>query len=258
MSKRILIIPDLQIKPDVPTDHLGLIGKLIADKRPDVIVQIGDFADMPSLSSYDVGKKSFEGRRYSKDIASVHRGMEELMLPVIELIERQKQNKHKVYRPRLVLTLGNHENRIARAIENDPKLEGLISVDDLQFKNWGWEVHDFLKVVEIEGVCFSHYFTTGVMGRPVTTPAALLSKKHVSCVMGHVQMDGVATQYTGTGKRITGIFAGSCYMHEEEYLGPQGNRHWHGVWMLNDVRDGEFETMQLSLAYLQKKYGEKK
>lgn len=257
MSKRILVIPDLQIKEGVPTEHLKWIGRLIADKQPDVIVQIGDFADMPSLSSYDVGKKSFEGRRYSKDIEAVHRAMEELMSPVIELIAHQRANKKKVYKPKLVLTLGNHEDRITRAINNDPKLEGLISIDDLQFSNWGWEVVPFLEVVQIEGVCFSHYFTTGVMGRPVTSPAALLSKKHVSCVMGHVQTDGIASQYTGEGKRITGLFAGSCYMHQEDYLGPQGNKHWHGVWMLNDVRDGEFEPMQLSLRYLNKKYGDK-
>ena len=74
--------------------------------------------------------------------------------------------------------------------------------------------------------------------------------------MGHSQIDGIASQYTGNGKRITGIFAGGCYLHKEEYLGPQGNNHWRGVWMLNDVHDGEFDVMPLSLKYLNKKYGE--
>lgn len=65
---RILVIPDCQVKPGVPLDHMSWIGKLIVDKKPDVIVNIGDFADIPSLSSYDVGKKSFEGRRYVDDL----------------------------------------------------------------------------------------------------------------------------------------------------------------------------------------------
>lgn len=253
---RILIIPDLQVKPNTPTEHLGWVGKLITDKRPDVIVQIGDFADMPSLSSYDVGKKSFEGRRYKDDVNSVIDAQWELLGPLAELQSIQRRDKKKIYSPRMVLTLGNHENRINRAVENDPKLDGVLDVNDLQFKQFGWEVHPFLEVVEIEGVLFSHYFVTGAMGRPVTTPAALLAKKHMSCIMGHSQIDGIASQYTGNGKRITGIFAGGCYLHKEDYLGPQGNNHWRGVWMLNDVHDGEFDVMPLSLKYLNKKYGE--
>ena len=63
-----MIIPDTQVKRGVDLSYLEWIGKYIVDKKPDVIVQIGDFADMPSLSSYDVGKKSFEGRRYKDDI----------------------------------------------------------------------------------------------------------------------------------------------------------------------------------------------
>jgi hypothetical protein len=73
--------------------------------------------------------------------------------------------------------------------------------------------------------------------------------------MGHVQQDGIASQYTAEGKRITGLFSGACYLHDEDYMGPQGNVHWRGVWMLNDTHDGEFEPMQVSLKYLQHKYG---
>jgi hypothetical protein len=252
---KILVIPDLQVKPDVPLEHLDWIGKLIVDKRPDVVVQIGDFADMPSLSSYDVGKKSFEGRRYLKDVESVVEAQKRLLKPLIQDYNKAVRNKKKAYKPRMLITLGNHENRINRAVEADPKLEGVLSLDHLQFKEFGWEVVDFLDVINIEGVCFSHYFTSGVLGRPVTSPNALVTKKHVSCVMGHVQQDGIASQYTAQGKRITGLFAGACYLHDEEYMGPQGNVHWRGVWMLNDVKDGEFEPMQLSLNYLERKYG---
>ncbi len=50
------IIPDCQVKDGVDLSYLTWVGKYLAEKKPDVIVQIGDFADMPSLSSYDVGK----------------------------------------------------------------------------------------------------------------------------------------------------------------------------------------------------------
>jgi len=252
----ILVLPDMQVKDDIPLQHLDWIGQFIVDKKPDVIVNIGDWADMPSLSSYDVGKKSFEGRRYLADIQASRNAMERLLRPLVEHNRKAKKNKEKQYKPRMVLTLGNHENRINRAVENDAKLEGVLSVKDLGYEEFGWEVIPFLEVVVIGGVCFSHYFTTGVMGRPVTTPNALLTKKHRSCVMGHVQLDGVASQYTADGKRITGIFVGCGYLHDEEYLGAQGNRHARSVWMLHDVNDGEFEHTQISLRYLEKKYGE--
>lgn len=252
---KILVIPDLQIKPGVPTDHLDWIGRYIIDKQPDVIVQIGDFADMPSLSSYDFGKKVFEGRRYRDDVDSVIQAQNRLLRPLFDYQTQQRINKKKVYTPRRMITLGNHDERILRAVNNDPKLDGVLSIDDLRFEAYGWEVYPFLDVVVINGVCFSHYFTSGVAGRPVTSANALITKKHVSCVMGHVQQDGIASQYTAEGKRITGIFTGGCYLHDEDYLGPQGNVHWRGVWVLNDVHDGEFEPMQLSLKYLQHKYG---
>lgn len=252
---KILVIPDCQVKPGVPLEHLKWVGALIVDKQPDVVVQIGDFADMPSLSSYDVGKKAFEGRRYSDDVRSVIHAQQHLLEPLWGLQKEQARQKKKVYKPRLVMTLGNHDERINRAVNNDPKLDGVLSINDLLYEDFGWETHPFLSVVNIAGVCFSHYFTSGVAGRPVTSPNALITKKHVSCVMGHVQQDGIASQYTAQGKRITGLFAGACYLHDEDYMGPQGNVHWRGVWMLHDVKDGEFEPMQLSLDYLGNKYG---
>ena len=65
---KIAWIPDTQVKPGVPLVHLSWIGEYLASKKPDVIICAGDFADMESLSSYDIGKKSFEGRSYERDI----------------------------------------------------------------------------------------------------------------------------------------------------------------------------------------------
>jgi hypothetical protein len=50
-----IVIPDVQAKPGVRLDHLDWVGNYIAEKKPDVIVCIGDFADMEALSAYDRG-----------------------------------------------------------------------------------------------------------------------------------------------------------------------------------------------------------
>jgi len=251
---RILVIPDTQVREGVPLEHLTWAGKAICDYKPDVVVHIGDHADMPSLSTHDkVGSKYFEGLRYQKDIDVAKLGMEMLLKPLRDLQKAQKESKHKVYKPRMVLTLGNHENRINRAINNNPMLEGLISTKDLEYER-DWEVHDFLHPVFIAGVGFSHYWPVGAMGRPAATPAAIISKLHQSCVAGHQQGKAIAYGKRADGKSVCAIIAGSYYLHDEGYMDQLSNRHWRGLVVLNDVQDGHFDEMLLSIEYLQRKY----
>jgi len=251
---KILVIPDVQVKPGNDFKFLNKIGHYIIDKQPDVIVQIGDFADMASLSSWDIGKKSFEGRRYKADVGASREAMNSLLEPLWTFNEKARKNKEKQYKPRLVLTLGNHENRINRAVNDDPKLEGVLSVDDLKYKEFGWEVYDFLDVVVIDGVAFSHYFVTGVAGRPAGTAAAQFRKCNMSCVAGHQQGIQIHTGSRADGKSLTSIIAGSCYEHDEDYLGPQGNNHFRGILMLHDVVDGQFNFMSVPLSFINSKY----
>jgi hypothetical protein len=248
------IIPDCQVRPEHDTGYLRRVGQYIVDKRPDTVICIGDFADMASLSSYDVGTKAFEGRRYRTDVECVQTAMDNLLGPLREYNEKARRGHRERYSPRLVLTLGNHEQRINRATNSDPKLDGVLSIDDLRYREHGWEVYDFLDVVVIDGVAYSHYFTSGVLGRPSTSAAAQLAKKHMSCVAGHQQGFQVATGHRADGKRLTSIIAGSCYEHNEDYMGPQGNKHWRGCLMLHEVNDGEFDIMPISLSYLEKRY----
>lgn len=244
-----LVIPDCQVKDGVPLEHLTWAGNYAAAKRPDVIVCIGDFADMPSLASYDIGKKCYEGRTYARDIEIAKYGMSLFISPIRD--EYKKSN----YNPRMVLTLGNHEQgRIERAIQSDRKLERLVSVNDLGYREFGWDVIPFLNVHTINGISYSHYFTSGVLDRPVTSARALLTKRHCSAVMGHVQRRDIAYDYTAQGKQITAIFAGAYYQHDEEYMSAQSNKHWRGIWMLHNVCDGEFDECPIPLEYLRSKY----
>lgn len=240
-----LIIPDTQVKPGVPLEHLTWIGQYAADKSPDVIVCLGDFADMPSLSSYDRGKKQFEGRRYKADVEAAHQAMEMLMTPLVKV----------GYKGRLVLTLGNHENRINRAVEDDSKLDGTISVANLGYEAWGWEVIPFLKVVEIDGLNYSHYFYNPMSGRPYAgTCITKLKNIGMSFIMGHQQGIDIAMRELANGKKQHGLVCGSCYQHDELYKGPQGNGHYQGIVVLNEVRDGGYDLMQVSLDFLRRKY----
>jgi hypothetical protein len=255
MSNVHFVLPDCQVRAGDDTKFLTAIGNYIVKKKPDTIVCLGDFADMCSLSSYDQGKKSFEGRRYKTDVEATIAAMTALLEPIKSFNSRAKKFKEKQYKPRMVLTLGNHENRINRAVNDDAKLDGVLSVNDLRYKEFGWEVHNFLDVVILDGIAYSHYFVTGVAGRAASSAAAQLRKTNMSAIAGHQQGMQIATGSRADGTAITSIIAGSCYEHDEAYLGPQGNRHWRGALMLHEVNNGAFDLMPLSLKYLVEKHG---
>lgn len=250
-----MVIPDTQVKPNHPITHLVWAAQYAIEKKPDVIIHIGDHWDMPSLSIYDVGKKGFEGRKYQDDIEAGNAALDAFMEVINRYNEKRRRFKEKQYKPRLVFTTGNHEQRIERTIEADRKLEGLISYDDFNLKEHGWEVVPFLEPIVIDGIAYCHYFTSGVMGRPVSSAKLMLNKKHMSCFMGHVQDRDIAFAKRADGRSITGIFGGIFYSHDEDYLNAQTNGSWAGIWMLHDIQDGSFDEMPVSIDYLYKKFG---
>ena len=107
MSNRVLVIPDVQITPDSGMAHVAWLAKYIVDKQPETIVCLGDWYDLPSLCSYDKGTKRAEGRRIIADIEAGNAAMDVLLAPLRMLQRRQLKNKKKVYKPRMVFTLGN-------------------------------------------------------------------------------------------------------------------------------------------------------
>lgn len=250
-----LIISDVQVRPGKDYWFLEAIGNYIVDTKPDVVVCIGDFADMPSLSQYDVGMKSFEGRRYRDDILSTHKAMSTLLSPIEKEKSRLIRNKKRLYSPRMVLTLGNHESRLDRAIEKDRKLEGTLSISDLSYEEFGWEVIPFLKPVKIDGIFYSHYFCSGVMGRAFTSADRMVKVLHSSCVMGHVQDAGICiSQKRADGSPLLGLFTGLSTIYSEDYLNPQTNMSLRQIWELNDIRNGFAIPTAIPLDYLIKEY----
>jgi hypothetical protein len=252
-----LYIPDSQVRLGVSLDYLTWIGKYIVRKQPDVIIHAGDMADMESLSSYDKGRRSAEGKRVQGDIDVVVKGMEMLLKPMRDLQESQRQAGEKVYNPRMVLTLGNHENRINRHVDTNPELHGFLSVDSLKYKEFGWEVIPFLTPITLNGVAYCHYFPNVMTGKPLSgTAANMLKTIGTSFTQGHRQTLDVATRFLPTnGQQQWGIVAGACYSQDEEYKGVQGNHHWKGIIVKHNVLNGSYDPLFISLDWLESEYG---
>ena len=164
------MIPDTQVKVGVNTDHLEAAGHYIVEKQPEVIVHIGDHWDMASLSSFDrPGSKKIEGKRYLEDIEAGNDAMDRLMKPLQRYNRQQVANRKKQYKPHLVFCMGNHENRINRATEADARIDGLMTTEQFNLREHGWDVRQFLEVANLDGVNYSHYFVNpaGLTGHPI-------------------------------------------------------------------------------------------
>lgn len=241
-----IIIPDTQIRPGIDTTHLEWIGRYIAERKPDVVIHLGDHWDMPSLSSYDKGKKSHEGRRYSADVAAGNAGMDRLL------------NGMDKYHPRKVFLIGNHEQRIERMAEAQAELDGTIGYHNLALNEW--EVYKFLQPVTIDGITYCHFFPHSGSGAVTQTKhgapsaKAQLIREGGSCTAGHQQGLDVACLPL-RGRLQWGLIAGSCYFHEEAYLSPQGTAYWRGIIVKHEVSEGSYNPMFVSLGYLKRKYG---
>ena len=216
-----ILIPDTQAKDDVPTDHLSWIGNYIVEEFHDKqvkIIHIGDHADMPALSLYDKGKRSMEGRRVKADIEAANEAWRILNQPLYDFNENRRKTKHAQWNPERFITLGNHEDRINRATENDAQIDGLFSIDDLDYARTGWEVVPFKVVKWLDGVAYSHFFYNPMTGQPYggNIETRLKNVGH-SFSMGHQQLLLYGMRYVAE-KSQHGLVAGSCLTPDHKVL----------------------------------------
>lgn len=255
----ILYIPDTQAKQNTPLEHLQAVGRYALDKRPDYLIHAGDLGDFPSLGLYDsIATRGFEQKDYKLDLEAANQCADLLLRPIRR--HNAQKPKRRQYHPRCIVTLGNHENRIIRAAKDQPWLRGVL-LDQLNYADFGWEVIPFLQPIIIENISFCHFFCRNAKGQVVQSrrgmPSAMAQvvREGMSAVAGHKQGLDVHIQPRGNGKRHRGIIAGSYYQHHEDYLTEQGNDHWRGVLMLNEVREeGDFDLVEASMGYMLRRW----
>lgn len=255
MPRRHLILPDTQCKPGNSTTHIEWAAKAILDYLPDVIVVIGDWWDMPSLNSHEIpGSAELEGSRIMDDINAGNAAFEKLIAPLNEERLRRIVGKKKRYEPECHFLFGNHEWRITRVATQDPKWDGLLTLDAL--KTPGFERHKFLKIVKIDGISYCHYFPNPFSGRPIGgTIFNRLNHIGSSFVQGHQQGFMYAPkQYPDHVKH--GLVCGRFYNHHERYR-PEDVQEveWNGIVVLNQVENGDYDLLPLRYSYLERKYG---
>jgi hypothetical protein len=140
-----------------------LFLKFVKDFKPDILVDGGDHLDLPYISSFNKEKLLLlEGKRLKEDFDALS---DELA------ILRQSCD-------RMLFLEGNHEERLKRAIEKQPLLQGMAELEsNIDFKGLDIEYYPLLKQpVKIGKLHFLHGSYTGLHH----------AKKHLLKFMGNL------------------------------------------------------------------------
>lgn len=252
-----LVIPDDHAHPEDNFRRYEWLGNYIMEHMPEVIIKLGDSWDMGSLCSYEKGKKGFVFKNVQADIDAGHKAEEILFKPMLDYNKNMSKWKKKQYTPLIIKLIGNHEYRVKRLLEYEPRWEGTVDVsvfnNRLDLKEI---VVDFLDFIIVDGIAYSHYFVSGSMGRPFSSARAMLAKRAMSCTMGHNHGLDSALLTKPTGELIRGLIAGSFHDPEHNsFAGPQvDNIWWNGVIMKHGVLNGDYDMEEVGIDRLQRMY----
>lgn len=207
---------------------------------------------MPSLSSYDKGTKSFQGRNYRADIDS-HLDFNYRLWDTVRSMKRKL--------PRRVFLEGNHEHRITKAINLQPELEGAISFNDLELETWYDTIVRYNGrspgVITIDGINYAHFFISGVMGKAIGGLHAgysILQKGHGSSTAGDLHLLSYDLQTGIGGRRIQGLVAGCYQDYDADWAGEANKLWWRGVIVKRNVHDGNYDPEFISIQAMKKEY----
>jgi len=253
MSKTVLVVPDQHAHFEHNNDRADYLARLIIDLKPDTVINMGDAADMPSLSSYDRGKRSFVGKSYRKDIDAHLEFQDRLWGPV-------RATKKKL--PYRIILEGNHEHRVEHALDLSPELTGTIGFDDYAFDDHYHEVVRYdgglPGIFKYKGILFAHFFPTGVSGRPmggISPGRMLVQKNKVSSIAAHTHVLDFATERNLDDKVLNGLVCGCYQDYINDWAGSVGKFWRAGVAILRNVEDGNYDLQWISIESLAKEYG---
>ena len=253
----ILVVPDQHAHPDHNNDRADWLGKFILDRKPDMVMNMGDTFDMPSLSSFDKGKASFSGASYGNDINAGLDFLDRMWHP----IKRAKRKK-----PYSVFLEGNHCHRLSKVLEYEPHLAGDrygISYKNYQLDDYHHESIYYNGqtpgIYTTKGISFAHFMVSGLMGRPIGGDhhaASLLAKNYSSCVVGHSHTVDYAVRSGSNGKRIMGLVSGVFQDYKSGWAGNINNLWFPCLCYLRNVDEGAYDLEIIGMDALKREYSQ--
>lgn len=259
MSKTAVVFTCAHTEPDVSNERFNWLGEFIYDLKPDIVIDLGDGADMRSLNSYDTRyPQKIVAQNYEKDIESYNDAQDRL---------RHKFRHQRRKKPHWVGFEGNHENRIKKALAEDPRLEGDkhgVSFKHLQTKHWFNDYHEYTNsapaIADYCGVSFAHFFSSGNYGTAISGihhAYALLQHRNHSSTCGHSHKRSIYFKDSAHPYPIIGAVAGCFKGKDEDWAGQSNNEWWKGILVKRELENGYYEPQWISMETLRREYGGK-
>lgn len=257
MRKTVVAFTCAHNDPAVANDRADWLGKFLYDEKPDYVVDLGDTADMRSLNSYDTTRPAaIVAQSYQADIEN-HLDFQDRV--------RWQFKKQRRKRPAFFGFEGNHEHRIQKAIDADPRIEGYgsqkygVSFGHLETDRFYDEYHRYEHgapaIHDYDGVLYSHFIASGNYGTAMSGEHHaynLLKKKMQSTTVGHSHKRNI---YFRDDTNSIGLVAG-CFKGGPEGWAGQANKDWYsGVVIKRGLENGYYEPQFVSMAMLKKAYG---
>ena len=160
-----------------------LFIKFVKDFQPDVLIDGGDHLDLPYISSFNKEKLLLlEGKRLAKDFEALYGELAVL----------------RGFTKRMLFLEGNHEQRLQRAIEKQPLLQGMAELETN---------------VDFKGLDIEYY--------PLDKQPVKIGKLHV--------LHGIYTGIHHTKKHLLQYMGNVLYGHCHEF-----QSHYHGIPLRDD------------------------
>lgn len=258
MTKTVVVFSCAHADPSTPNDRFSWLGEFLYDLRPDYVVDLGDGADMKSLNTYDTRyPKQIALQSYEKDIECYNDAQERIRW-------KFRQNKRK--RPKFFGFEGNHEHRIKKAVELDPRIEGQkygVSFSHLQTDYWFDEYHEYSNsgpaLFAYDSVLYGHYVSSGNYGSAMSTKHhgySLVEKLACSVTVGHSHKFSYYHKADARPTPLNGLVVG-CFKGKEEAWAGQANAEWRkGVVVKRELENGNYDMQWISMKSLENEYGE--
>ena len=257
MSKTVVVYTCAHSDPSVSNKRFDWLGEFLYDLRPDMVFDLGDFADMKSLNTYDSRyPQAIVAQNYERDIDHANEAQDRI---------RRKFKLMKRKRPFFIGLEGNHENRIKKALALDPRIEGGrygVSFSHLQTDYWYDDYHHYHNsapsLIDYDGIIYGHYVGTGAYGNAMHTKhhgASLVDKLASSVTVGHSHKLHYYRKADARPTPLNGLVAG-CFKGADEQWAGQANREWSkGLVVKRYVENGDYDFSWVSMKALQKEYG---
>ncbi len=219
--RKVVVLADIH----TPYQHepsLKALEAFIPDYKPDVVVILGDLLDFPSVSTWDEGTVRMEGQRIRDDLIA---GNE-----MLDRIEGWWKWKEKFFFE------GNHEERLQRHLDRNPKLIGLVNVfRDLNLKDRGFKVVPIERKGERIGkLRFHHGWKTSKYHTGQYT-----ADTGRNYMVGHLHTMQVYTHKSPTDEQNHACFSIPCLCDlNPDYMEGRPSSWIHGCALV-EVMDGE-------------------